>query len=208
LERAPERVPFQLHSNALAQSAQLSEADALLQEVHHCVRNNLQIIVSLINLQRRLVPGQVRDGVSFIEEHVQAMAVVYRIADIRAGMRVSLNRLVPEVIDILRDVSGVPSNIVNVSIPQADSAIEQRRAVALALLLALIVPKTLLESPAGTPVSVTLRNEPKDGFTLSVTADWQAVQHDPLRARLSNAYLRQLTATAEADDHQVRVHFR
>jgi hypothetical protein len=180
----------------------------LLQEVHHCVRNNLQIIVSLINLQRRMAPGPMRGSVQFIEEHVQAMAVVYRIADIRAGMRVSLNRLVPEVIDILREVSGAPSNIVNVSMPQADSAIEERRAVALALLLALIVPTALLESGAGTAVSAILRNEPNEGFILSVTADWQAVQHDPLRARLSNAYLRQLTATADADEHQVRVRFR
>jgi len=153
------------------------------------------------------MPGGARGGVRFIEEHVQAMAVVYRIADIRAGMRVSLNRLVPEVIDILRDVSGVSPDTVSVMMPQEDTAIEQRRAVALALLLALMVPTSLQAQADDSAVSVMLRHSQTDGFTLSVTADWQALQHDPLRNRLSSAYLRQLTATAEADDRQVHVHF-
>lgn len=212
MKRAPEPIPFQLQRGVhpTTQPTQLNDTDAVLREVHHCVRNNFQIIVSLINLQRRTAPGAARGGVHFIEEHVQAMAVVYRIADVRAGMRVSLNRLVQEVVDILRDVTGVASDVVKVSVPQTDSTIEQRRAVALALLLAIMVPMAILGSKpgAGATIAVELRIEPNDGFTLSITANWEALQHDPLRKRLTNAYLRQLTATADADEHNVRMHFR
>ena len=212
MKRAPEPIPFQLQRGVhpTTQPTQLNDTDAVLREVHHCVRNNFQIIVSLINLQRRVVPEEARGGIHFIEEHVQAMAVVYRIADVRAGMRVSLNRLVQEVVDILRDVTGVASDVVKVSIPQTDNTIEQRRAVALALLLAIMVPTAVLESrpDASATVAVELRIEPNVGFILSITANWKALQHDPLRKRLTNAYLRQLTATADADERDVRVRFR
>jgi Histidine kinase len=212
LKRAPRPSPpeIQRGSSSGIRPVLTNETDAILHEVHHCVRNNFQIIVSLINLQRRLVPDGMRGGVHFIEEHVQAMAVVYRIADVRAGMHVSVNLLVQEVVEILRDVAGVAPDVVTVSVPRTDSSIEQRRAVALALLLAIIVPAAVIDSKSGAAatVAVALGIQPNKSFTLSVTANWDAIQGDPLRKRLTNAYLLQLSATTDADERQVRVHFR
>ena len=62
-------------------TASLKEREVLLQEVHHRVKNNLQIISSLINMQvRKLEPGQHRDArVQLVEcqTRVQTIALIH-----------------------------------------------------------------------------------------------------------------------------------
>jgi two-component sensor histidine kinase len=59
-------------------SALVRERDVLLQEVHHRVKNNLQVISSLINMQvRRLDPGRNRDALEECQMRVQAIALIH-----------------------------------------------------------------------------------------------------------------------------------
>jgi PAS domain S-box-containing protein len=61
---------------ALRQS--LREREVLLQEVHHRVKNNLQVISSLINMQvRRLEPGPTRDALDECKQRVLAIALIH-----------------------------------------------------------------------------------------------------------------------------------
>ncbi|HEY0993451.1 MAG TPA: PAS domain S-box protein [Kofleriaceae bacterium] len=61
---------------ALAQS--LKEREVLLQEIHHRVKNNLQVISSLINMQaRRLEPGAARDALEECQTRVLAIALIH-----------------------------------------------------------------------------------------------------------------------------------
>jgi PAS domain S-box-containing protein len=56
----------------------LKEREVLLQEVHHRVKNNLQVISSLINLQiRKLEPGENRDALEECRTRVQAIALIH-----------------------------------------------------------------------------------------------------------------------------------
>jgi PAS domain S-box-containing protein len=56
----------------------LKEREVLLQEVHHRVKNNLQVISSLINLQiRKLEPGENRDALGECRTRVQAIALIH-----------------------------------------------------------------------------------------------------------------------------------
>lgn len=56
----------------------LRERDVLLQEIHHRVKNNLQVISSLINLQmRKLDPGENRDTLAECRQRVQAIALIH-----------------------------------------------------------------------------------------------------------------------------------
>jgi Histidine kinase len=185
--------------------------DALLREIHHSARNNFQIIASLISLQKRMLPKDRREEVRFLEEHVQSMAAVYRTAGIRADMRVPVSRLVTEVVDNLRDIAGVPREALAVSLPESEELIEQRRAIALALFLAIVLPAYLgLEvlPSAGIPVALTVG--PAEGFTLSIAAGRNTIMLVPLRQRLATSYLRQLAATTETgetDERGVRIRF-
>lgn len=56
----------------------LKEKEVLLQEIHHRVKNNLQVIVSLINMQRRrLESTAARDALTEYQGRVQAIALIH-----------------------------------------------------------------------------------------------------------------------------------
>jgi two-component sensor histidine kinase len=65
----------------------LKDKDVLLQEVHHRVKNNLQVISSLISLQlRKSDAGRVRDALEECQGRVLAIALIhenlYRVSDV------------------------------------------------------------------------------------------------------------------------------
>jgi two-component sensor histidine kinase len=58
--------------------AVLAEKEALLQEVHHRVKNNLQVVASLLNLQaRELGGGPAREVVDKLKHRVRAIALLH-----------------------------------------------------------------------------------------------------------------------------------
>jgi PAS domain S-box-containing protein len=59
-------------------TATLREREVLLQEVHHRVKNNLQVISSLINMQvRKLDPGATREALEECRTRVLAIALIH-----------------------------------------------------------------------------------------------------------------------------------
>ena len=58
--------------------ASLSEKDALLREVHHRVKNNLQVIISLLRLQAgRSADSATRSGLDDCERRIRSMSMVH-----------------------------------------------------------------------------------------------------------------------------------
>ena len=57
----------------------LAQKDALLREIHHRVKNNLQVITSLLSLQQRsLSDPSAREAMSDTRQRITAMALIYR----------------------------------------------------------------------------------------------------------------------------------
>ncbi|MFI4975692.1 MAG: sensor histidine kinase [Caulobacterales bacterium] len=57
----------------------LAQKDALLREIHHRVKNNLQVISSLLNLQQRsLTDPAARAAMSDTRQRIAALALIYR----------------------------------------------------------------------------------------------------------------------------------
>ena len=63
--------------NSLLES--LDHKDGLLREIHHRVKNNLQVITSLLNLQQRaLTDPSAREAMSDTRQRINALALIYR----------------------------------------------------------------------------------------------------------------------------------
>ena len=57
----------------------MDQKDALLREIHHRVKNNLQVITSLLSLQQRaLTDPSAREAISDTRQRITAMALIYR----------------------------------------------------------------------------------------------------------------------------------
>jgi PAS domain S-box-containing protein len=66
----------QAHSEIVSRS--LREKEMLLREIHHRVKNNLQVVQSLLKMRARLQPdGETRDALDSTVERVSAMALLH-----------------------------------------------------------------------------------------------------------------------------------
>jgi len=85
-----------LHRSEVNLRLALHEKDVLLKEVHHRVKNNLQVIVSLLNLQRAQLPeGGAAAALLQCQERVRSMALIheklYRRGDLALSVELDLN---------------------------------------------------------------------------------------------------------------------
>jgi two-component sensor histidine kinase len=81
----------------------LAQKDAMLREIHHRVKNNLQVISSLLNMQQRaLSDPAARTAISDTRQRIGALALIYRALyqspDLR---RVDLREFLEELIGLL-----------------------------------------------------------------------------------------------------------
>jgi hypothetical protein len=176
------------------------DAPSLLRELHHRVKNNFQIIASLINLKKRTALPTQQSDLRFLEEHVMVMAAAHRLVFASRGMMdVELHDLVVEVSEGLRVIAGLPAALLQVQAPPMPCAVALDQAIAIGLYLAVTLPPYLNRAEAtGSRVSVILSYEPL--FLKIVPQNGDAgVRMDTLRQRLMHAYVRQLAVTARHD---------
>jgi len=182
---------------AVSPSSTLTDNDGFVRELHHRVKNNFQLIASLVSLQKRMLPPDRRSEARFVEEHVQCMAAAYRIVTVT---------------DTLRQIAGVNRDSVNVELPESDCAVRIDQAVAMGLYLAVLLPPNLdAISARGGRLRVAITLEGPESAVLSiVTAGEPTTPPHPLRRRLTAEYLRQLLAEVDptTEPGAIRVRIR
>lgn len=174
----------------------IATTDTLLRELNHRVNNNFQVVVSLMNLKKRVLPPERHDDIRFIEEHVHAMAASYRLIHADGGrLVVPAKSLIDDVVLGLRLLAQLPPELFESDLALGGQTLDLDQAIALSLYIAVILPPYLdhgAREQLGVRITAQLRGEE---MILTVTGAWAEVMPiDVLRERLMVAYVTRLSA--------------
>lgn len=181
----------------------LDERDRLLRELHHRVKNNFQMIASLLALQRQEAPQSLSAVLRAPEDRVRAMAAAYK-ASYASGEigHVEVGELIRDVALQARDAVGERRFEVKILTPGPVGEVDLDRAVPLSLLV-----MELLSAAAAAGGDATLSIVPRPGRRLALIIESQNQNWLPttgLPLRLIRAYTEQIgSAVGEWDQGRV-----
>ncbi|MFN7154773.1 MAG: sensor histidine kinase [Acidovorax sp.] len=116
----------------------LKERTVLLQEVHHRVKNNLQIIASLLNLQARGAAPEAQQALQDSQNRVMAMALTHQLLYERNDFStLELGPYLRRLVASLRDIHGETLRRVDLKVEAPDTglSIDLNQAVPVALVV-------------------------------------------------------------------------
>ncbi|MGB4710549.1 MAG: PAS domain S-box protein [Fuerstiella sp.] len=155
----------------------LREKEAMLKEIHHRVKNNLQVISSLLSLQAAQLTTHpaAADVLAESQNRVRAMALVhetlYRSDDLA---RVDLSRYIGELCGFLFRSFGVDSARVSLVIDVESVTVSLEKTIPCGLLMNEIVSNSLKYAFPGTrsgTVSIRARMQPDGRLSLTLADD-------------------------------------
>lgn len=143
----------------------LAEKTALVREIHHRIKNSLQIVVSLISLYGAGMRGDDRRRFDQLRTRVNTLALVHRILyEAVDGSQVRLRELLRELAGLLEGACERP---VRVKVEAQDAALPTDMAVPLALMVVEIVLNLAAAGEEGDllekPVALTLASSMAEG---------------------------------------------
>lgn len=184
-------------------NASLEEKDALMREIHHRVKNNLQIISSLLSMQQRaLTDAPAKAAVGDTRQRIAALALIYRTLyqsdDLRyADARVFLTDLVGQL--VAGEISRGP--LVTSSVEADSLIVDPDKLAPLALWLVEAVSNAQKHAFAGRGGDLKVRFKVDgDISVLEVEDDGPGVsetERSGVGRTLMGAFAKQLRGTAE-----------
>lgn len=178
----------------------------LVREVHHRVKNNLQVVASLLNLHSRGSPNEeVAAAYASIQRRVDALAVVHRnhYAELEENRGVALKSLITELTANLRATAPQSAAGMQIRLDIGPFYVTQDVAVSVAFLITEIAEFGMLRG-AGL-VSIALDGDGPSSARLSIEVDSLAGPHDGDPAleerfeRIVTGLARQLRSTLDHD---------
>ena len=156
--------------------ASLREKEVLLKEIHHRVKNNLQVISSLLNLQARYLPDPAARAIfSQSQNRVQSIALVHeRLYESADLSHVDFAKYLSVLLDNVFDTHDATNRGISKIIDVGDANLTVDVAIPCGLIVNELVTNTLKHAfPGGRPgtVRVTLRESPGGMLDLTVQDD-------------------------------------
>lgn len=197
LGRAINRMADHSSDHAGKLETAVREKERTLKELHHRVKNNFQIVSSLLTLQRKSLPPERGPDFRFIEDHVHAMAAAYRTAFTSADITlVSPAQVAKDIIVTLGQTAGLRASVVDIRVDDDGSQVDLDKAINIGLTLAYLLPPRLdAQKRAMKPVKVDIRVHFP---TLSIGLQDVGALGEELSGvgqRLAQSYVRQLQVT-------------
>lgn len=196
------------HSQALAQKN--NRIETLIRELHHRVKNNMQVVSSLLSLQSlRMEEGKAKEAVAEGQRRMEAMALIHqKLYQQEAMTWVDMKAYVSELVQHLID--GYGTSLIELKIEADDIELDIDTAVPLGLIINELITNSLkygIGRAAGDKLFVGLYDLPSayqltladngpgfpDGFNIATTGSFGL--------KLVNTLVRQLRATITWRDH-------
>ncbi|GLK74765.1 hypothetical protein GCM10008171_00170 [Methylopila jiangsuensis] len=187
-----------VHERSAELESAVEARDTLLRELHHRVKNNFQMIASLLALQRQEAPQSLSAVLRAPEDRVRAMAAAYK-ASYASGEigHVEVGALIRDVAVQARDVGAGRSFDVAVEADEKVGELDLDRGVSLALLLT-----ELLNAAGAAAASASVSAKPDDEGRVVICVSTPVPSWRPesgLPMRLIRAYGDQLGSPIEDD---------
>lgn len=183
----------------------LAEERALLREVHHRVKNNLQMVASLLNIQARAATDESESwGLARAHDRVQLLAVVHQRIYSSGELRdVRVDDIAAEVARQLLQSRGAAAKEINLVMELGSARAGVDRAVPLSFLIGEGVSAALDALSECGPVELRLSLLQEDNgvtrFAIDADIDAERARTPGPGARLIDAFARQLNATIGRD---------
>jgi hypothetical protein len=190
----------------------LARQTKLTREVHHRVKNNLQVVASLLNIHARGAPtAEAGNAYATIQRRVDALALVHRshYAELEVNHGIALRPLIGEIAANLRgslqsDIKP-PSITLHLGLFHANQDV----AVSIAFLLVEVIETAMLRLP-GAAIAITLEAVPDKPGRARLEVRSPALHRDAapidqrfeLFERVIGGLARQLRSPLERDDEQ------
>jgi PAS domain S-box-containing protein len=178
----------ELERRILARNAELRERDAMLQEIHHRVKNNLQVISSLLSMQMRTLHDDatraaLRQCRSRVETMAQIHETLYQSQDYSS---VPFAKYARELATRVLSASGLSPDEVAMRFEMQDISLGVEQAIPCALILNELISNALkhaFTAGAGT-LRIELRRLPENTVLLGVSDDGVGIAPgiDPARS--------------------------
>ena len=145
----------------------------LVREVHHRVKNNLQVVASLLNIHgRSATSGEARAAYAAIGRRVDALSVVHRnhFAEVEDSRGIALRPLLVELAATLRASAPDDARAVPMQLDVDPLFTTQDAAVATAFFVTEVVEYAMLHQP-GEPIEIELRRVSELAARLTISSN-------------------------------------
>jgi len=176
------------HEDDLAEG--LVRQTKLTREVHHRVKNNLQVIASLINFHARSAAGpDVAAAYATIQRRVDALAVVHRnhFAELEVNRGLSLRSVIGELAANIRATAPDHSSRLGITLEVEPFLVSQDVAVAVAFLATEIVELAMSTQPAA-QIRISVASTDSDDRAVVRISSPALIEGDELRSLLQTRY--------------------
>ena len=163
--------------------ASLEEKEVLLREIHHRVKNNMQVITSLLRLQSDTIKDQqYADMFQESQERIKSMALIHeKLYQSRDLSRVDFNEYIKSLINSLFRSYGIDTDRIVTKLKIEDVSLGLDHAIPCGLIINELVSNSLKyafpEDRKG-EISVTLRSINEDELELTVSDNGTGIPED------------------------------